>query len=419
MRQTSQESPSQETVADGCSSCEVSSGSPQSGHNERHEDEDLTLAEQADFVVLPHSAKLEHGSSPESPEQEPLHTDEVRADTGGSSDDTQRPRPPSLSYTDVGCDSDGYESEGYVVLPPTPNRSSNPSSPSSPAETEMTSERRESSSGLTAGGREDCAQEDVAMFGVHRPEPIQSDSPSELQVDEPLSCCMNTVARLDADVTTPSSASAPAAPGASAPKEKTHVPVSLESQTQAIAKEVPAIDLNAPIKPTGADHDDIESLTIATRGKDKHLALLNSDDKAAAKLEVDFEPGRLGIKVESSNGLVTSVDGGEQADCKGVRVGMTVVSIQGEPYTTERLKAALVGNDNYRVIFAKATVYISSPCFWAMIFLVAMLSCLCAAVTAVWATDVQGGWATEMQGGYRNVRPGNLTFNFRGRWHEA
>merc|ERR1740117_2537561 len=81
--------------------------------------------------------------------------------------------------------------------------------------------------------------------------------------------------------------------------------------------------------------------------------ILWHDHCAVAKLEVDFKPGKLGIEVKMASGLVTLVTDGQQADSKGVRVGMIFVSVQGEPYTEEKLKAANAGNDDYHATFAK------------------------------------------------------------------
>jgi len=82
-------------------------------------------------------------------------------------------------------------------------------------------------------------------------------------------------------------------------------------------------------------------------------------DEAAENLEVDFEPGVLGISFSKSQAasegqvLVKSVLAGEQADLKGVRMGMALVSVQDEPYTYQGLHDAIAGNDTFRVVFTK------------------------------------------------------------------
>jgi len=95
--------------------------------------------------------------------------------------------------------------------------------------------------------------------------------------------------------------------------------------------------------------DTKEQRTARVKNYFEHVDVAGKD----AKLKVDFKPGSLGMEVKLSSGLVTLVTDGQQADSKGVRVGMTFVSVQGEPYTEERLEAALAGNDNYDATFAK------------------------------------------------------------------
>jgi len=120
-----------------------------------------------------------------------------------------------------------------------------------------------------------------------------------------------------------------------------------KKRKQELHKDVDANDVRVdPDAKTNA----ADSATVGTVSSAPEAA---SSDEAAAKLEVDFEPGKLGLTL-SSDGLVTRVADGEQADCNGVRVAMTVVSIQGEPFTEERLKAAFAGKDKCRVVFAKA-----------------------------------------------------------------
>jgi len=82
-------------------------------------------------------------------------------------------------------------------------------------------------------------------------------------------------------------------------------------------------------------------------------------DEAAENLEVDFEPGVLGISFSKSQAasegqvLVKTVLAGGQADSKGVRMGMALVSVQDEPYTYQGLHDAIAGNDTFRVVFTK------------------------------------------------------------------
>jgi len=110
----------------------------------------------------------------------------------------------------------------------------------------------------------------------------------------------------------------------------------------------------ADVRPT-----DSRSVSCSPSEQSKEEEFCKHQAFCLASLEVEFEPGRLGIKVDFSNGRVETVDGGSQADCKGVLVGMHFFSVQGESYTEERLKAALAGIDNYRVIFAKEDVALS------------------------------------------------------------
>jgi len=91
-----------------------------------------------------------------------------------------------------------------------------------------------------------------------------------------------------------------------------------------------------------------KSLDAAQSSK---LPSLPSPSKAA-KLKLVFEPGSAGIGADWTIGLVTIVAEGEQAHRLGVRVGMRILTVDGQPYTESRFDAARDGTESYEVAFA-------------------------------------------------------------------
>jgi len=75
-----------------------------------------------------------------------------------------------------------------------------------------------------------------------------------------------------------------------------------------------------------------------------------------AQLTVAFKPGKVGISADWKSGNVKTVDERKQAHLLGVRVGMRVLTVAGEPYTKARYVAAKEGAKSYEVTFAQAEV---------------------------------------------------------------
>jgi len=74
----------------------------------------------------------------------------------------------------------------------------------------------------------------------------------------------------------------------------------------------------------------------------------------AAELNIVFEPGSVGMHADWHDGLVKTVNEGEQAHRLGVRSGMRLLTVDGRPYTESRLDVARVGTKRYEVTVAQA-----------------------------------------------------------------
>lgn len=66
---------------------------------------------------------------------------------------------------------------------------------------------------------------------------------------------------------------------------------------------------------------------------------------------VVFEPGSIGIGVNSASGVVTEVDPGSQADRLGVKAGWQFYMLEDTTYSESQLPALVAGNRNYSVTF--------------------------------------------------------------------
>jgi len=76
------------------------------------------------------------------------------------------------------------------------------------------------------------------------------------------------------------------------------------------------------------------------------------EDKKA-DIEVVFQPGSVGLGFDT-NALVIRVIDGTQAQQKGLKPGMRIVSINGEPFTTSAIGERAKGESDYTIVLQAA-----------------------------------------------------------------
>jgi len=81
----------------------------------------------------------------------------------------------------------------------------------------------------------------------------------------------------------------------------------------------------------------------------------------AVQLKVFFVPGSVGITIARS-GLVLTVDEQKQAYDLGIQIGMYFLTVEGEPYSVSRYRAARAGTGSYEVTFVQAAASSGSEC---------------------------------------------------------
>jgi len=74
----------------------------------------------------------------------------------------------------------------------------------------------------------------------------------------------------------------------------------------------------------------------------------SSAAEVGVPLKIVFEPGRLGITLQV-DGVVENAVEGQQAHRLGVHAGMRFLTVDGQPYTQDKLKAAMVSTVRYEV----------------------------------------------------------------------